>query len=112
MQYLEMLIAFSGVILLASLMVTLITQLVVAAANLRGKNLVWGLKLLMNNIVQQEGETVDTLLQKIVDYPLVARTYRLFKLEITRTAQVIRREEFIQLLEKYDIEYDERYVWD
>ncbi len=91
-QYIESLIAFVAVILVASLVVTILTQMFVAVFNLRGKNLAWGLKSLFDELHPGHGDVTREIVAKILKHPLIARTNRRF-------ASVIRLEELKKLLE-------------
>lgn len=94
LEHINAFIAFTGVILLASLLVTLITQMIMAAFNLRGANLLWGLKRLL---VQMNPGLDEVDAKKVVNHilrhPLISKWKR-------RLTPVIRLEEFSQLLIK------------
>ena len=92
-QYIESLIAFVAVILVASLIVTIMTQMIVAAFNLRGRNLFWGLKSLFEELKPSSNGEADEIIKTILTHPLIARTKK-------RYAPVIRLDELKSLLEK------------
>ncbi len=91
LQHIDALIAFSGIILLASLLVTVITQMVVAVVNLRGKNLLWGMTRLLKQIEPDLEEEAEKVVRKLLQNPLICRTRK-------RLPAVIRMEEFSSLL--------------
>ncbi|MBN2425230.1 MAG: hypothetical protein JXR46_17240 [Calditrichaceae bacterium] len=94
MNYIETLIAFCGIILLVSLIITTVNQMIISLFNLRGRNLKWGLKLLFNEIKPEVSATIDLAVNKILKYPLISKTkYRL--------APVIRLEELNKLIVKF-----------
>ncbi len=90
----DSLIAFVAVILLNSLLVTVVTQMVISAFNLRGHNLAWGLTRLLKEIQPGKTEVIDEIVHKVLRHPLVASTEK-------RLASVIRSEELSQLLIKF-----------
>ena len=94
LDQIDSLIAFSAVILLNSLLVTVITQMVVSALNLRGHNLFWGLTRLLREIQPGKNDAIDEIVQKVLKHPLIASTEK-------RLASVIRSEELSQLLIKF-----------
>jgi len=99
---LESLIAFVGIILLASLIVTVLTQTVIALLNLRGKNLIWGLKRLVSQIEPSLKDDADAIVRKILGNPMISleKKNKGFWSRFQRLPAVIRREEFSRLLIK------------
>jgi hypothetical protein len=99
---LESLIAFVGVILLASLIVTVLTQIVIALLNMRGKNLIWGLKRLVSQIEPSLKDNADAIVRKILGNPVISlgKENKGFWSRFQRLPAVIRREEFSRLLIK------------
>lgn len=91
LEHVDALIAFTGIILMVSLVVTVITQIVVAGANLRGKNLLWGLTTLLAEIEPDLKDEAEKVARKILSNPLINRHKK-------RLPPVIRMEEFSQLL--------------
>ncbi|UCE08295.1 MAG: hypothetical protein JSW07_09850 [bacterium] len=70
LEHVDALIAFSGIILLASLLVTVITQMINTGINLRGRDLLWGLKRLIGEIEPSLKEESDKLIRKILNRDL------------------------------------------
>jgi len=91
LEHVDALIAFTGIILMVSLVVTVITQIVVAVANLRGKNLLWGLTTLLSEIEPELKDEAEKVARKILSNPLINRHKK-------RLPPLIRMEEFSQLL--------------
>jgi hypothetical protein len=102
LYHLDALIAFVGVILLASLIVTALTQMAIALFNLRGRNLIWGLKRLVVQIEPSLAEDADAVVRKILTNPLISSGGELkgFWARFRRLPSVVRREEFSHLLVK------------
>lgn len=95
LDYIDSLIAFSVVFLLLSLLITVTTQLVGNAINLRGKNLSWGLKKLFAQIQPTPGKEIEGVVEWLLTHPLIARS------KIRKTT-VIRIEEIRDLLKSFD----------
>jgi len=102
LYHLDSLIAFVSVILLASLIVTALTQMAIALFNLRGRNLIWGLKRLVVQIEPSLAEDADAVVRKILTNPLISSGGELkgFWARFRRLPSVVRREEFSHLLVK------------
>ncbi|MCJ7589185.1 MAG: hypothetical protein MUQ00_14980 [Candidatus Aminicenantes bacterium] len=102
LYHLDSLIAFVSVILLASLIVTALTQMAIALFNLRGRNLIWGLKRLVVQIEPSLAEDADAVVRKILTNPLIFSGGELkgFWARFRRLPSVVRREEFSHLLVK------------
>jgi hypothetical protein len=102
LDQLEALIAFAGIILLASLIVTTLTQMVIALLNLRGKNLLWGLKRLVSQIEPSLTNDADAVVKRILGNPLISmeKEGRGLWGKFQRLPALIRREEFTRLLIK------------
>jgi len=102
LYHLDSLIAFIGVILLASLIVTVLTQIVVAFLNLRGRNLLWGLKRLISEVEPSLQAKSGDIVKKILGNPLISMQDRGkgFWGKFQKLPAVIRREEFSRLLIK------------
>jgi hypothetical protein len=92
-EHIDALIAFTGIILVASLMVTIITQIVILVLNLRGRNLLWGVARLLQQIEPSLGDKAKEVARKILTNPLICRYKK-------RLPPVIRMEEFSDLLIK------------
>ncbi|MGD9200255.1 MAG: hypothetical protein PVI26_01725, partial [Chitinispirillia bacterium] len=91
MNYLEILIAFISVILLASLLVTIITQMVISLFNLRGKNLFWGLERLLSNLQPDDNKgIIKNITEGVLKHPLISRFTK-------RYASVVRVEELCNI---------------
>jgi hypothetical protein len=106
LEHIDALIAFAGIILVASLLVTIITQIVILVLNLRGKNLLWGITRLLQQIEPSLGDEAKEVARKILTHPLICRYKK-------RLPPVIRMEEFsdllIKLAESKEIEeFDEK----
>jgi len=71
MPLIESVIAFAVVILLASLLVTALTQFLVAVVNLRGRNLVWGLERLFSTM-QAPDAVSRWLARAVATHPLLS----------------------------------------
>jgi len=94
LEHIDALIAFTGIILLASLLVTALTQIVIAVFNLRGRNLLWGVTRLLRQIEPTLGnEGAEAVAKKILTHPLICRYAK-------RLPPVVRMEEFSELLIK------------
>ena len=93
LEHIDALIAFTGIILVASLMVTIVTQIVILVLNLRGRNLLWGVARLLQQIEPSLGDEAKEVARKILTNPLICRHKK-------RLPPVIRMEEFSDLLIK------------
>lgn len=93
LNHLDALIAFIVILLFASLLVTVITQIVMTIFNLRGRNLFWGLNRLLNQVQPGYDKQVEEIVEKILTYPLISKSRRL--------ANVIRVEELEDLLMRF-----------
>lgn len=95
----ESVIAFVVVILLASLLVTALTQLVVAAFNLRGHNLVWGLERLFSSLGAKE-KAASWLAKEVATHPLLSTgsNNALMRFLACPYSKVVRVEELTALL--------------
>lgn len=91
MNHIDALVAFCVVLLLTSLLVTVITQMVVSVLNLRGRNLLWGLNRLLNELHPSSNGEAEEIVKKVLTYPLISKSKN-------RLASVIRVEELSQLL--------------
>jgi hypothetical protein len=102
LYYVDSLIAFVGVILLASLIVTVLTQMVIAVLNLRGKNLLWGLKQLISEIEPSLKDNAEAIVKKVLNNPMISmeKNGKGFWRKFQKFPAVIRREEFSRLLVK------------
>ncbi len=101
LEHIDALIGFVGVLLLASLLVTILTQLVLTVLNLRGRNLLWGLTRLLVVLEPDLEDEAKKVVRKILHHPLISRYRR-------RLPAVIRMEEFslilVRLAESSDLE--------
>ena len=93
LEHIDALIAFTGIILLASLLVTIVTQIVILVLNLRGRNLLWGVARLLQQIEPSLVDEAEEVARKILTNPLICRYKK-------RLPPVIRTEEFSDLLIK------------
>ena len=94
LEHIDALIAFAGIIFLASLLVTVLTQIAIVTFNLRGRNLFWGVARLLEQIEPSLGEKgAKEISRKILTHPLISRYTK-------RLPPVIRMEEFSELLIK------------
>ncbi len=94
LEHIDALIAFAGIIFLASLLVTVLTQIAIVTFNLRGRNLFWGITRLLQQIEPSLDEKgAEEISKKILTHPLISRYTK-------RLPPVIRKEEFSELLIK------------
>ncbi len=106
LHHVDALIAFTGIILLASLIVMVITQIFTVLCNLRGRNLLWGMSRLLSQIDPDLKDEAEKIAKKILENPLISK----FKLKNKiRLPNVIRVEEFSRLLIRM-VENDEMCV--
>ena len=91
LENLDTVIAFAVVMLLLSLMITALVQMVVSLTALRGKNLFWGVKRLLQQIDPQLGPHVEEIADRLLRHPAITHT------SMSR-AVAIRPEELIRLL--------------
>ncbi len=102
LEHLDSLIAFIGVIFIASLLVTVLTQMVSSIFNLRGRSLLWGLTSLMIEIEPDLKEDADKIAKKIMSHPLISSFKKgisfkgIFKRQ--NMSSIVRLEEFSKLL--------------
>lgn len=88
LQYLDTLIAFAVIMLGISLLITILTQLVSAVLRLRGRNLVAGLKLLLEHADDGLKQHAKTIAESVLKHSLISDS--LLK---SRLATTIRKEE-------------------
>lgn len=91
LENLDTVIAFSVVMLLLSLMITALVQMVVSLTALRGKNLFWGVKRLLQQVDPKLGPHVEEIADKLLRHPAITHT------RMSR-AVAIRPEELVTLL--------------
>jgi len=101
LQSLDVVVGFAGVMLGISLIITTVSQMISGALGLRGTNLRWGLKTLL----EQAGlKDAATLAQEVLSHPLVSdSTFSKFAgriLDRWRLATAIRRPELTGILDK------------
>ena len=94
LEHIDALIAFTGIILLFSLLITVLTQIAIVVFNLRGRNLFWGVTRLLCQIEPSlDDKGAKEVVKKILRHPLISRYTK-------RLPPVIRMEEFSELLIK------------
>jgi hypothetical protein len=91
LEHLDTVIAFSVVMLLLSLLITVLVQMVVTVARLRGINLFWGLKTLIGQLDPRLADEAEKLTRIITKHPALTHLKR-------ARAVAIRREELIRVL--------------
>ena len=98
----DSIIAFVSVMLFASLIVTILTQIISALFSLRVKNLIWGLSRLLSKLEPRLKAEARKITEKILNDPLVSlaesKQRGTSKIVKRRLPSVIRREEFMDLL--------------
>jgi hypothetical protein len=72
LDHLDTLIAFSVVMAVVSLMITLLVQMVSALLELRGKNLKWGLEELFRNVSPASAPHATALSNRVLSHPLIS----------------------------------------
>jgi len=102
LEHLDSLIAFIGVIFIASLLVTVLTQMVSSLFNLRGRSLLWGLTSLMVEIEPDLKDDAEKIAKKIMSHPFISSFKKgisfkgIFKRQ--NMSSIVRLEEFSKLL--------------
>jgi hypothetical protein len=97
LHYLDTAIGFAVIMLLLSLLVTSLVQTTIALFNMRGRNLRWGLELLLEQCGIPK-EVGTKLSDEILRHPAIASTGFLLG---RRQAVAIRVEELYRLLDQY-----------
>jgi hypothetical protein len=94
LEQFDTILAFAAVMLILSLLITILVQMAVAASNLRGRGLAWGMDRLLRQIDPRLnlGGFTKELTEAVLRHPAVAH------LGISK-AIAIRKEELIQVLE-------------
>lgn len=72
LEHLDTLIAFATVMLGVSLLITTFTQMVSAFLGLRGTNLRWGLKALIENIYPDSKQHAHDIAEAVLRHPLIS----------------------------------------
>jgi hypothetical protein len=91
LRNLDILIGFALVMLLLSLVVTTVVQVVIALSGLRGKNLLWGVGRLVEQLVPQHKAEAAAVASAILLHPAVAHTDH-------RPATAIRFDELVGIV--------------
>jgi hypothetical protein len=102
LQHLDTLIGFATVMLGISLLITVMTQLISAVLGLRGTNLRWGLKTLLENVDPTLKDPAQKITEDILHHRLISdSTFSKFWVSRRwRLANAIRRTELIDILKK------------
>lgn len=105
LKQLDVLIGFSVVMLVASLLITIITQMISAALGLRGRNLADALEAMMHKIDPQIGDKVKDLGKQLADKALTCPVISDSTLSMARQwpmvwkrASAIRPDELLEVL--------------
>ena len=104
LDHLDTLISFVVIISGLSLVVTTLTQMASAALGLRGSNLRWGLRTLIEQIDPELRDHATTLAERVLHHPLVSdSTFSGFRTRLIarwKLASTIRKEELIEILHR------------
>src|SRR6266487_5909957 len=103
LQFLDILIGFVTVMLGASLIITIITQLISGALGLRGSNLRWGITTLLERAAPNLDKNAKAITQAVLNHQLISdSTFSKFGscFKRWRLATAIRRKELIEILEQ------------
>jgi hypothetical protein len=90
-------IGFAVVMLVLSLLITVLVQGVIAVLNLRGLNLLWGLKCLLRQISQREEAEVEQIAKAVLKHPSVSHASHRWW-DALRYARAIRSDEIVRIL--------------
>ena len=72
---LDTVLAFSMIMLLLSMLVTVLVQMAISVLGLRGRNLLWGVRQLVGSMAPELGDAdVETLARKILSHPSLSGT--------------------------------------
>ena len=109
-QQLDTVIAFAGIMLLLSLMITTVVQAVISLLGLRGRNLFWGVEQLLHQLApeqtQEMRQAARTVAGQILDHGVLAdgRSWLRKKLGNGRWGpDEIKPKEIVLLLEQLDL---------
>jgi len=104
LDHLDTLVSFVVIISGLSVVVTTLTQMVSAAFGLRGSNLRWGVKTLIEQIDPGLKEHATTLAERVLQHPLVSDSsfsgFRTRLITRWKLASTIRKEELIEILHR------------
>ncbi len=103
LHYLDIVIGFSAVMLGVSLLITVISQLISGLLGLRGSNLRWGIKTLLENAHPDLQKQAKTIADNILRHPLVSdSTFSKFSflglVGRWRLSTAIRRQELVEII--------------
>jgi hypothetical protein len=104
LEHLDTVISFVVILTGVSLFVTTLTQMVSALLGLRGTNLRWGIKTLLEEIDPNLGTHAAAISQAVLHHPLISdSTLSRFDVGLIRRwklASTVRKEELIEILHK------------
>src|SRR5262245_44023861 len=104
LDHLDTLISFVVIISGLSVVVTTLTQMVSAALGLRGSNLRWGLKTLIEQLDPGLKEHATTLAEQVLHHPLVSDSsfsgFRTRLFARWKLASTIRKDELLEILHR------------
>lgn len=76
LDYFDTAMGFAAVMLMLSLLVTVLVQMVVAVLGLRGANLAWGVKKLLEQVDPSLGQQAKTVAAAVLEHPTVKPYFR------------------------------------
>jgi hypothetical protein len=104
LDHLDTLISFVVIISGLSVVVTTLTQMISAALGLRGSNLRWGLKTLIEQLDPGLKEHATTLSERVLQHPLISDSsfsgFRTRLITRWKLASTIRKEELLDILHR------------
>ena len=104
LDHLDTLISFVVIISGVSVVVTTLTQMASAALGLRGSNLRWGLKTLIEQLDPALKEHAPTLAARVLQHPLISDSsfsgFRTRLIARWKLASTIRKEELLEILHR------------
>jgi hypothetical protein len=110
LEHLDTLIAFATVMLGVSLLITTLTQMVSAFLGLRGTNLRWGLKALIENIYPDSRKHAHDIAEAVLRHPLISDSslsiirQKVPLLQRWQLANHVTVAEFVRILERITVQ--------
>ncbi|MGJ5816443.1 hypothetical protein [Paludibaculum fermentans] len=110
LEHLDTLIAFATVMLGVSLLITTFTQMVSAFLGLRGTNLRWGLKALIENIYPDSKQHAHDIAEAVLRHPLISDSSlsiirrKVPLLQRWQLANHVTVAEFVRILERITVQ--------
>lgn len=110
LEHLDTIIAFATVMLGVSLLITTLTQMVSAFLGLRGTNLRWGLKALIENIYPDSRKHAHDIAEAVLRHPLISDSslsiirQKVPLLQRWQLANHVTVAEFVRILERITVQ--------